>query len=1397
MIALIDSGATTSMIDYDAARQADLTVESCPTVPELRDFGGNKIDIIGVTKLLLGGFTYSVYVTPTHQGRHYDLLVGMNILSSLSPFIVTHNTVYLLKPNPILRFKRIDTAKEDHKSAIENLKDDEILPCIGELFAHDEHVHAVQKHIMESDSPHLDSSSSDSPSLKIVGNTTEIDSLEFDHPPEPLSDPLIEKSSIPNYAATASPNVIMEERTKILQALDRHAENADFSPPNKERLRTLLHSFADVFVFDLAYGAQATVPPLHISLKPDTPLPPPTRTSGIPVHLHSHFYECIKKLIDAKIIRRVSHAPTVTRAFFVNQANGPRLVVDYRGLNKCTVFTHESIPAVKDVLNSVGRFRLFSKLDLRQAYYQVPLDEASQLLTAFRGPNGELYAWTGSPMGLSNLPGAFQQIVNTVFADYLGVFVLAELDDILIGSDSDEESHLRYLELALTRIRKYNLKVSVKKCSFATKSMKYLGQVVQVDSQGDRVEIKPDPARVFAIRTLSKPTTVRQLRALLGLFNYIAWYIPNASSVTAPLFSLLHGSPTSNANVEWNESADSAFKRMHEILHSDLVVVAPTANRPFTLITDASSYALGAVLGQSDEQGRFRVVRYGSKLLHGAQLNYSATEKEALAVIYFLNEYRSIIGFNRTIVLTDHSALVPVFTKMISQSARLQRWTLTVSDMDFVIRYIPGLENPADVLSRLNPPLVNHVSVVTLAKQPGVDKDDSTAQIEKTTAVENRDAFTELPIYTDKELRLLQRQDPNCKTFIDFLSGRLDPESPKERKKLIRKTSGMQLFKGLLIRVQWAERIRAPHSRHLLVLPHKLRDRVLNTAHGQELGHRGVVATYNLITSRYWWPTVRKDVRAFVLSCHTCQLYTQKRPNSAASGSMGVEYPMHTVQIDFIGPLVESDSGYRYIFTIVERCTRFAFAVAAKQNTSEVAAQALLRFCYLFGFPKQVISDRGSHFTGSLFKYFSTVFNITLKNVTAYHPQANGRIERFNGTLIDHLQRMLYGRNPQLWDMMLDAAVFAYNISVHRVTQDSPYFLFTGRDPILPIDSIIPIPTVNLHVDSSATRRDLVEQRNRIVEHVKEQERLTLQTQRQGNANGGKIRTGDLVLLYREDKHDSEFIPAKFQSSWKSLYRVIRCNDRVAEIQNVYRPQEKDIVSISRLKPYVSAYSDQNTFTSSDGSYIVERILDARGPANNREYLVQWSGYRDRENSWLPVSEVPKSILDQYGDSVVKTLPLKEELEREIWPTIDYIPQESILDDAFLETMSQSDSRTDQPVSTTHVLPQLMENDEQSDTDVVEKNKSFTNIAHDESGNEPDSTLLHSNTSSVAKEPSNSEMESHERRSSENVSTSSNILFETTDSTSQPAQNVTENTRPRRNNAGKAPKDLETDYYRY
>ncbi len=497
-----------------------------------------------------------------------------------------------------------------------------------------------------------------------------------------------------------------------------------------------------------------------------------------------------------------SSSPWAAAVVIVPKKDGsPRFCVDYRALNDVTKKDVYPLPRADDLLLQISGAVMFSAMDLKDGFWQIPLLPEHKEKTAFVTPEG-LYQFRRLPFGLCNSPSTFMRVVDRVLVGLKWTHCLAYLDDVLVFGNTAEQ-HQERLELVLIALESAGLKLHPGKCRFGVESVIYLGHII------DKNGVRPSPDKMIAVRHFPVPSDVSSLRSYLGLISFFRRFVAGFARIAFPLHQLLKKSVI----WDWNEERNDAFNQLKQALLNAPTLAHDGETDRLILRTDAAKRGLGAMLSVKRD-GKEWPVTFISRRTTKAEENYHSNELECLALVWALGKLRHHLYGRPFSVLTDNSALSWLRSKK-DIGGKLARWILALQEYDFDIGHIKGIQNSAaDALSR-NP----------------------VGEAEETDPTERMICSLMAPPFQHEEIAVLQQGDVSLREIIlKIRDGIAGEDSPFmiHRNALYRKNTG-------------------PGKEYLLVIPSILRRDVVHACHDMPTGgHMGQTKTLHRVNQRYW-----------------------------------------------------------------------------------------------------------------------------------------------------------------------------------------------------------------------------------------------------------------------------------------------------------------------------------------------------------------------------------------------------------------------------------------------------------------------------------------------------------------------------------------------------------------
>ena len=664
----------------------------------------------------------------------------------------------------------------------------------------------------------------------------------------------------------------------------------------------------------------------------------------------------VDQMLDQNIIRH-SQSPWSSPVWIVPKkldASGEkkfRTVFDYRLLNQKTIDDKYPIPNINDILDKLGRCQYFTTLDLASGFHQIEMHDDDIEKTAFTVENGH-YEFLRMPFGLKNAPSTFQRVMDNVLRGLQNKICLVYVDDIIIFSTSLQE-HMENLGQVFNRLKEANLKIQLCKCEFLRREVKFLGHIVTPDG------IKPNPDKVSIIKNYPIPKTNKQIKRFLGMIGYYRKFIKSFAQITKPFTKCLKKGAIININdPEYLE----CFNTCKNLLTNEPILQYPDFTQTFHLTTDASKFAIGAVLSQGPI-GNDRPICFASRTLNAHEINYSVIQKELLAVVYFTKYFRPYLYGRKFNIFTDHKPLQWLYS-IKDPNSKLMRYRMKLEEFDYKIIYKKGCQNKvADPLSRIEynmketeKPIFDFMKFFNenFDKQLEQEKDDNASMIvqpdnEATTQniVEDHPDYNEIDsditIHSNVEnpligIPILDRPINHYKNQI-FIKDLNYPELKIKIKKCFN-----QQFQKFIVHVsqntfekeiiKFIKEYLVPNCNYYIYFESPFYEQLTNIIqkhfknselklfkctklledveniddqksiidqyHSGKTNHRGIDETYNKLKAKYFWPKMQNSIRDFINECDTCRLskYDRNPLKLKYNITPTASKPFETIHID-------------------------------------------------------------------------------------------------------------------------------------------------------------------------------------------------------------------------------------------------------------------------------------------------------------------------------------------------------------------------------------------------------------------------------------------------------------------------------------------------------------------
>ena len=651
----------------------------------------------------------------------------------------------------------------------------------------------------------------------------------------------------------------------------------------------------------------------------------------------------INRLLKCKIIKE-SQSPYAAPCLIVYKKTGkPRLVIDFRKINKKIVPIQYPLPHLETSLQLLGGNTLFSTLDLISGYHQIPLRPEDCHKTAFTTGRG-LYEFRRVPFGMVSSGAAMQIAIERVLSGLINKSCLVYVDDIIIMG-RDEQEHDRNLDLVLSRLKDNGFKLNLKKCEFKKSEIECLGHVVS--SEG----ISPNPSRINSLVNKKPPNNVKELRSFLGLASYYRRFVEGFAKIVYPLTQLLK----KDIKFKWSDECHIAFEKITSCLVNAPILTYPDFSKTFYVTCDASKSGIGAVLTQIHDKKHMPIAFY-SRALNNTESKYPIYDLEGLAIKAALNKFRFYVLGYPIVVRTDNKPAL-FLLKSNQCQGRLANYLASIMEYNPRFEHIPGNKNHfADFLSRnvnnfskFNPSIPKSICNINSIKKSQLN--DSVIQNYLNNSNKNK------YLYILNDLIYYKNVNNDLKLFV--------PQHLKH-----------DYFKYF----------------HCILGCH---EGVLRTFERVKR-YLFIPNLYNEINNFVSNCTICKQAKPSHLSANVLGNFeASSRPFQRIHVDLLGPLPRSQRKFKYILVIVDSFSRYSI------------FKPIRNKNSKTVINHLRNEVIQKFTTPEMIVSDMGREFDSQLFKDFCKNNNINLHLCAPYMHQSNGLVERMNLQIENALRCLL------------------------------------------------------------------------------------------------------------------------------------------------------------------------------------------------------------------------------------------------------------------------------------------------------------------------------------------------------------------------------------------------------
>ena len=896
-------------------------------------------------------------------------------------------------------------------------------------------------------------------------------------------------------------------RGERLQKLIGQQDWTHLSNDQQKHLSNVVLSHEKLFMLDKKEIGTISGEPAHIAVSNPNPCKSPMYR--YPEHAKVLVSQMLVDMEERGVIES-SSAAWLSPIVLVNKPDGSkRMCLDFRRVNDHLTADVYPLPRLEDLVTVAAGHQYYATLDLKDAYFQIVLDEESRDLTTF-SDGISLYRFRRLPFGLACAPAIFSRKMAEILTSLSREgWVKNYLDDIILWADNFDQLMERLRRL-FELLERRGIKLNLTKCDFGKQEVKFLGH--RVSKNGST----PDQKNLEAISKQKPPKNVKEVRRFIGMCGFYRKFVPDFSKVATPLTNLMK----SNVKFVWTESCQVAFEALKAKLMSMPILVSYQPDLPLVLVTDASDECVGAVLHQVQPDKSVRPLGYYSKKMSQCEQRYSVTDKEALAIVLACRHFHHYLWGTDFEIQTDHQPLTNIFRRK-TKSPRVTRWMLEMREYNFRIKYVKGKENVvADQLSR---------PVRLIKHQPNI---------------------TWLGL-TREEFMKEQLEDHTWNELINYLQGGVLP-----RRRIAKATlDQFEILDGILYFVRESKDASLIYT---VVVPRHLVRKALEVAHDQS-GHFGQFKSIKQAEELFYWPTIKSDVVKYLRECLSCQKFKHNKGMSQQYRELPVvSHPLERIAID-LTDMTNGQEGHRYILTVIDHFSRYVKFYPLKSKHAQGIVAKLSQYISDFGRPLSILCDNALEFTGRELRTWADLHGVELLYTTPYHPQSNGLIERMHRTLKSVLAQMCQGY-PLRWPALLGECQWHMNRAIHSSTGVSPYVAFFARQP----PRFVTAPLLTVQSESSD-----VQQLKRLIKDASVSSQRRYRAVANRKRRDEKVSVGSLVWVKSETPLPGT--STKLNAKWKGPYRVSEVI-RDGQLYVVEDPYTGKLVqrAAEKVKPYVS-----------------------------------------------------------------------------------------------------------------------------------------------------------------------------------------------------------------------------------
>ncbi|GAA5875076.1 hypothetical protein JCM1840_001758 [Sporobolomyces johnsonii] len=1050
--------------------------------------------------------------------------------------------------------------------------------------------------------------------------------------------------------------VDFEPHNPLLDNWDDDPSKPDIlSEEAAELLSELRSRFADVFVKDLPNRLPPFRPVNHSIQELVKGLKIPARVIGMPDRYAKQWTAHLLKFVETgywspKALESACSMFAVPK----HDPTEARFVINLKPRNANTVRTASPIPDMRQVRANLAAHPIHSKLDFKKASEQIRLTPESVDLSGFVTKNGTFVSRV-MQQGDCNAPDTMHRVCYMMFSKAMGRFLDTFYDDVFVYSHT-RRAHLRYLEIVFATLRHYKFYLADDKVELMAPRMEALGAVVSDDG------VEVDPKRWESVQAWPVPKSPKDILRFMGVVQWMGDHLPHLNELAAPLTRL-----TGKVDWVWSPACDAAFEAIKGLVPLrltplDLLKLELGEERLF-LFTDASVVGCGAWIGQGTSRETARPFRFHSAKFNSAQLNYTTTDQELLAVLDACLKFRDhLIGWKFTVVC-DHEPLKTYHTQPPKQTRRHVRLWETLSEFNFDWEFIPGKKNGlADSLSRLAELMVSEGSLsLPAAREPEPHPEDNipfpaapssraivarfallaAVRVRPPSAGESSSSRSPSPVVDARAM--LTAALPQA--FLDPLPAAL--KSDPLAAKILDSPGSFPDFvvaEGLLYR--------RDESGLRLVVPRGVTgptgqegppptfvEAVVQLAH-QTVAHQGAAKTLGWARRFFWWATMHKDVHDYCASCEACA-----RGKSLPAKPFGLLHPLQMpsrpwawATVDFVvglPPVVINGAVVDSILTATCPLSKMVILMPLPSTASaEDVATVMFDTVYRhFGSQVALVSDRDPKFTSAFWRALSAKVGVDLR-------MSDGRSEVTNKSVGQAL-RILAADNPDDWGRLITTCEFALNSAPAAVTGLAPFEAVYGFLPApWPVDSWAVSSVSAVESRTEQARLDWLRCTDAI---LAARVNMVYQANKSRRADSPLFVEGAKVYVSTTGLRFPPGLASKFIPRYIGPFPIVAAFPSKSSYQIAFPPHLRihSRIHASRLRPHFpnddvrspscALAQPPPVIDASDAAeaeWEIEKVVADRVVRGRRVFKIRYLGYSVADDQWRPEAELRATAPD-------------------------------------------------------------------------------------------------------------------------------------------------------------------------